>query len=127
MDTDTSMEEGKQPRTINNRTSRELLHEMLFLLRVYCNLEKELPEAENVLEARKGIDFIRIMKDRRIMGMPNERWNEPLEERVLVFDDELQIIHNCLIMKYGYSERLDTIFYWTTEMKTHYFEAGKNQ
>lgn len=125
MDTDTSMEESRQPRTINNRTSRELLHEMLFLLRVYCNLDKELPKAENILEARKGIDFIRIMKDRKIMGMPNEKWNEYLEERVLVFDDELQITHNCLIMKYGYSERLDTIFYWTTEMKTHYFEAGK--
>ena len=124
MDTGTNYDADEEVWTIENRPGKALLHEMIFLLRVYCHLKKELPESDSYLEAKAGIDTIRIMKDGKLMGMPDEKWDEPLDERLIAFDDKLDIVHNCLMMKYGYSERLNTIFYWTTEMKTRYFDAG---
>ena len=127
MDTDTSMEKDRQLHAASERTPEGVLHEMLFLLRVYCNLTAELPKAKLWQPVRKGIDFVRIMQDHSLTGMPDEKWDRPLENKVLVFDDDLALMHNCLMMKYGYSERLETIFYWTTELKTHYFDPGKQR
>lgn len=121
MATDIDMEEKKQ---FDDYTPTELLNVMLFTIVTYLHLQNVLPQAGNRAAVLPGCDYIKVTKNDHLIGM-EQKFTVHLNDKLVAINDNLDE-KGCLMMKYGYSEQIDTLFYWTTAMRTIHF-SSKNQ
>lgn len=108
---------------IDDYSPEECRRALFFAIDAAIYLKASLPKADNIVAVIAGSAGVKVMKRDHAIGM-EETFDVPFEDKLLLINDNIPE-KGCLMMRYAYVEKLDTLFYWTTAMETIYFHNGE--